>query len=47
MVIGEDGETALFEAEDAEGNVLGAVGLTDAESGGRVAGSFIHLIDRE
>ncbi len=47
QVIGEDGETALFEAEDAEGNGLGAVGLADAEAGGRVAGSFIHLIDRE
>ncbi len=40
---GKDGATPLFEAEDAEGNVLGAVGLAD----GRVAGSFIHLIDRE
>ena len=40
---GKDGATPLFETEDAEGNDLGAVGLAD----GRVAGSFIHLIDRE
>jgi len=46
-VIGEDGATPLFEAEDAEGNDLGAVGLAGGLSGGRVAGSFIHLIDRE
>ncbi len=46
-VIGEDGGGALFEAEDAEGNDLGAVGLAGGVFGGRVAGSFIHLIDRE
>ncbi len=34
---------ALFQARDAEGADLGPVGLRD----GRVAGSFIHLIDRE
>ncbi len=44
---GKDGATPLFEAEDAEGNDLGAVGLAGGLSGGRVAGSFIHLIDRE
>ena len=33
----------LFECEDATGAGLGAVGLT----AGRIAGSFIHLIDRE
>ena len=33
----------LFRAADAEGNDLGDVGLAE----GRVAGSFIHLIDRE
>ena len=33
----------LFQAADAEGNDLGPVGL----AAGRVAGSFIHLIDRE
>ncbi len=41
-MIGEDGG-ALFQAADAEGSDLGGVGLAD----GRVAGSFIHLIDRE
>lgn len=34
---------ALFEAEDAVGNGLGPLGLVD----GKVAGSFVHLIDRE
>ena len=34
---------ALFDAQDASGNDLGPVGLID----GTVAGSFIHLIDRE
>ncbi len=33
----------LFQAADAEGNDLGTVGQAE----GRVAGSFIHLIDRE
>ena len=33
----------LFEATDASGNELGPVGLQR----GSVAGSFIHLIDRE
>jgi len=46
-VIEEDGKTPLFEAADAEGNGLGPVGLAGGLSGGRVAGSFIHLIDRE
>ena len=41
----EDGAKAgaLFQAADAGGNDLGPVGLVD----GKVAGSFIHLIDRE
>ncbi len=41
----EDGGNgaALFQAADAEGNDLGPAGLVD----GKVAGSFIHLIDRE
>ena len=41
----EDGSkgNALFQAADAGGNDLGQVGLAD----GKVAGSFIHLIDRE
>ena len=34
---------ALFRAADAEGRDLGNTGLMD----GTVAGSFIHLIDRE
>jgi cobyrinic acid a,c-diamide synthase len=38
-----EGGSPLFQAADAEGNDLGPVGLAD----GRVAGSFIHLIDRE
>ena len=44
-VVEEDGSNggALFQAADASGNDLGPVGLVD----GRVAGSFIHLIDRE
>jgi cobyrinic acid a,c-diamide synthase len=46
-VIEEGGGGALFQAADAEGNDLGAVGLAGGLSGGRVAGSFIHLIDRE
>lgn len=33
---------ALFEARDAQGRALGALGAVD----GRVLGSFIHLIDR-
>ena len=32
----------LFEAESADGTALGAIGLR----GGRVAGSFAHVIDR-
>ena len=39
----EGGGASLFQAADAEGNDLGKVGLVI----GRVAGSFIHLIDRE
>jgi len=42
-IVEEEGPKPLFRAEDAEGNDLGAVGLAD----GNVAGSFIHLIDRE
>jgi cobyrinic acid a,c-diamide synthase len=42
-IVEEKGAKSLFQAEDAEGNDLGPVGLRD----GRVAGSFIHLIDRE
>ncbi|NQU61590.1 MAG: cobyrinate a,c-diamide synthase [Rhodospirillales bacterium] len=42
-IVEETGAKPLFGAEDAEGNDLGTVGLVD----GRVAGSFIHLIDRE
>ncbi len=41
-VTAEDGD-ALFAVEDAEGNGLGAAGLAEEN----VAGSFIHLIDRE
>lgn len=40
---GEGRPDALFRAADADGNDLGPVGLAD----GKVAGSFIHLIDRE
>ncbi|MDA1091195.1 MAG: cobyrinate a,c-diamide synthase [Proteobacteria bacterium] len=45
QVVEEDGQQggALFQAADAEGNDLGPVGLVN----GKVAGSFIHLIDRE
>jgi len=39
-ILGEDGPR-LFEAQDSEGNALGAIGLSD----GRVAGSFAHIID--
>ncbi len=44
-VVEEDGRKgrALFQASDAASNDLGPVGLAD----GKVAGSFIHLIDRE
>jgi len=42
-VLAEEGGTPLFEAGNAEGGALGPVGLTR----GNVAGSFIHLIDRE
>ena len=42
-IVEEKGGDVLFQAEDAMGNDLGAAGLRD----GRVAGSFIHLIDRE
>ncbi len=42
-IVEEKGAESLFQAEDAEGNDLGPLGLRD----GRVAGSFIHLIDRE
>ncbi|MCH7551608.1 MAG: hypothetical protein IIA35_07925 [Proteobacteria bacterium] len=42
-VAGEGPGQALFQAADAEGRDLGNVGLRD----GTVAGSFIHLIDRE
>jgi cobyrinic acid a,c-diamide synthase len=33
---------ALFDATDAQGTLLGPIGLID----GRVAGSFAHIIDR-
>ena len=42
-VVQEGPGEALFQARDAEGADLGPVGLRH----GRVAGSFIHLIDRE
>ena len=44
-VVAEQGQedAGLFEAQDASGNDLGSVGMVD----GNVAGSFIHLIDRE
>ena len=42
-IAGEGPGKALFQAADAEGRDLGDVGLMD----GTVAGSFIHLIDRE
>ncbi len=42
-IVQEGPGEALFRARDAEGADLGPVGLRD----GRVAGSFIHLIDRE
>ena len=46
-VLAEGGDAGpgrpLFQAADAEGRDLGPVGLAD----GRVAGSFLHLIDRE
>jgi cobyrinic acid a,c-diamide synthase len=38
----ETGAEALFQAEDARGNDLGAIGLRQ----GKVMGSFLHLIDR-
>jgi len=42
-VIKEGPGNGLFAAADAEGNDLEPMGLVD----GRVAGSFVHLIDRE
>lgn len=42
-VVEEDGDVPLFRAADSAGHDLGAAGL----SRGCVAGSFIHLIDRE
>ena len=38
----EDGRQALFRARDSDGAELGAAGCVS----GRVAGSFIHLVDR-
>jgi cobyrinic acid a,c-diamide synthase len=38
-----EGDRPLFRAEDSAGGDLGALGCVE----GRVAGSFIHLIDRE
>ncbi len=41
-IVREDGAAALFEMHDARGNRLGSAGRRV----GRVAGSFVHLIDR-
>jgi cobyrinic acid a,c-diamide synthase len=41
-ILREDGDAPLFEMHDARGNRLGSAGCRV----GRVAGSFVHLIDR-
>jgi cobyrinic acid a,c-diamide synthase len=45
-VASEGPGTALFRAADAAGRDLGATGLIAAHGAGRVAGSFVHLIDQ-
>ena len=42
-VVSEDSDDRLFAAEDARGNMLGSQGLVRQS----VAGSYLHLIDRE
>ena len=42
-IVNEDESTALFRSADAAGKDLGAIGAVK----GRVAGSFVHLIDHE
>ncbi len=42
-IVSEQGARPLFETEDARGESLGETGLVR----GRIAGSFIHLIDKE